>query len=79
MTKFFRRFFRAASAIHGYQVRSADPPEGERIFPSAITERLTPTSSGALVPIAAASTAVVSEVRRHAGIAKTMRWVFSLL
>jgi hypothetical protein len=60
----------------GYELKAAE--EGERILPSAIVERLTMTSSGALVPIAVGSTAAVSEVRRHAGITRVERWALPL-
>jgi hypothetical protein len=60
----------------GYDLHEAEP--GERILASAIIEKFTMTSSGALAPLVEGSTAAVAEVRHHAGIAKTKRFTFDL-
>jgi len=62
----------------GYDVGPADPPEGERILPTAIIEHFTRNGAGDLVALSAGSTLPVAETRRHAGIVKVMRYAFSL-
>jgi hypothetical protein len=60
----------------GYGLTEA--PAGERILASAIIEKFTMTSSGALASLVDGSTAAVAEVRHHAGIVKTRRFTFDL-
>jgi hypothetical protein len=55
-----------------------EAPAGERILASAIIEKFTMTSSGALAPLVEGSTAAVAEVRHHAGIVRTKRLTFDL-
>jgi len=62
----------------GYDVRPADPPEGQRILGAAITERLALSSSGALVPLTEESTKAVAEIRTHAGIVRVTRFSFGI-
>jgi len=61
----------------GYDVRPADPPEGQRILGAAITERLALSSSGAYEPLAEATEAV-AEIRTHAGIVRVTRFSFGI-
>jgi hypothetical protein len=62
----------------GYILMPADPPEGERILPAAITERFALNSRGELEPLTEGSTMAVAEVRRHAGICKVERYSFKI-
>jgi hypothetical protein len=62
----------------GYDVRPADPAEGQRILAAPIVERVTLTSSGAFEPLTPDSTKAVAEIRTHAGIARVMRYAFNL-
>jgi hypothetical protein len=62
----------------GYPVRPADPPEGQRILASALTERLTMTSSGGYEPMTEGSTKAVAEIRTHAGIVRVTRFSFGI-
>jgi hypothetical protein len=61
----------------GYKVKPADPPEGQRLLATAITEYLTLTSSGGLEPLTPGSTKRAM-ARTHAGIVKVERFSFPL-
>jgi hypothetical protein len=63
---------------HGYDVRPADPPEGQRLLAAPIVEKLTLTSSGAFEPLTDGSTKAVVEIRTHAGIVRVMRYSFTI-
>jgi hypothetical protein len=60
----------------GLDLRDIEP--GERILHSAITEKFTLTSSGALEPLTADSTKPIAQTRLHAGFVKTRRFVFDM-
>jgi hypothetical protein len=62
----------------GYSVVAADPPEGQRLLATPITERLTLTSSGAFQPLTDGSTEAVVEIRTHVGIVRVMRYRFTI-
>jgi hypothetical protein len=62
----------------GYDVRPADPPEGQRILADAIVQKLTLTSSGEFEEMTEGSTKPVAEVRHHVGIARVLRYSFAL-
>jgi hypothetical protein len=62
----------------GYVVVAADPAEGQRIIAAPIEERLTLTSCGAFERLTEGSTKPVTEVRRHAGIARVLRYSFAI-
>jgi hypothetical protein len=66
----------AELAALGYRLTQIDG--GERILHSAITEKFTLTSSGALEPLTADSTKPIAQTRSHAGIGKTRRFVFDM-
>jgi hypothetical protein len=59
----------------GYDLRPADPPEGERIIAGSIVERLELSSSGAFEPATENSTKPIF-TRTHAGICKVLRFAF---
>ena len=52
--------------------------DGERIVPTAITERFCIGAGGELQPVTSGSTHAVAQVVTHAGIVKVKRWAFSL-
>ena len=52
--------------------------EGQRILATPIEERLTLTSCGVLELLTEGSTKPVAQVRTHAGIARVMRYTFTL-
>ena len=52
--------------------------EGERILAQAIEQKLTLTSSGAYEMLTEGSTKPIAQVRTHAGIAKVMRYTFTM-
>jgi hypothetical protein len=52
--------------------------EGERILPTAITERFVQRGDGQLVPLTEGSTRPIAETRTHAGICKVKRYAFDL-
>jgi hypothetical protein len=53
--------------------------EGERILPTAITERLATGADGRLESVIEGSTRPVSLVVHHAGIARVKRYSFSTM
>jgi hypothetical protein len=59
----------------GYDLR---PARAKRIIAGSITERLTLTSCGIFEVLTPESTKAVTEVRRHAGIARVQRFSFGL-
>jgi hypothetical protein len=62
----------------GYDVRPADPPEGERILPAAIVQEFTLTSSGAYELMTEGSTKPIAQILRHAGIVRVLRYTFTM-
>jgi hypothetical protein len=60
----------------GYDVTEIG--EGQRILATPIEERLTLTSCGVLELLTEGSTKPVAQVRTHAGIARVMRYTFTL-
>jgi len=60
----------------GYEV--TETGEGERIIPTAITERLAVGAYGQLQPLTEGSTSPAAITLRHAGIVAVERWTFSL-
>src|SRR5262245_39911799 len=60
----------------GYDVREIG--EGERILATSISGMLTMSSSSVLILLVEGSTKPIAEVRTHAGIAKMVRYRFSL-
>jgi hypothetical protein len=60
----------------GYDVR--DLGDGERNLATAIVERFTTRGDGELEPLVEGSTKAVAQTRRHAGIVKVRRYVFSM-
>jgi hypothetical protein len=62
----------------GYDVRPADPAEGTRILPHAISQRLTLTSCGVFEEMTEGSTNAVAEIRTHAGIARVVRYKLTM-
>jgi hypothetical protein len=61
----------------GYDVRPADPPEGERIIPGSITELLTLSSSGAFEAATENSTMPIY-TRTHSGVCRVRRYRFTI-
>jgi hypothetical protein len=61
----------------GHHVMPADPCEGQRILPHAITQKLTLSSCG-IFELVEGSTKPVAQVRTHAGIVRVMRYSFPL-
>ena len=53
-------------------------PDGERILPSAVTERMIRHEDGTFGPLTEGSTRAVSVIIGHAGICKTRRFSFVL-
>jgi hypothetical protein len=60
----------------GHQVHEAG--EGERILAAAIVERFTRRAGGELEPLVEGATEPIAETRRHAGIAKVIRYTFGM-
>lgn len=52
--------------------------EGQRIVPTAITERFCVGADGSFVPMTEGSTRAVAQVVTHAGIVRVQRWAFSI-
>jgi hypothetical protein len=60
----------------GYDVTEIG--EGERILPNAIEQRMAMNANGELEETTPNSTKPITEVRRHAGIVRVMRFDFSI-
>jgi hypothetical protein len=60
----------------GYDVQEVG--DGERILPTAITDRLTQNADGTLGPVAAGSTLPVTMIVHHAGVVRVRRYEFRL-
>jgi hypothetical protein len=61
----------------GYDLRPGDPPEGERIIPGSITERLELSSSGAFMAASENRTKPI-HIRSHSGVCRVRRYRFTI-
>jgi hypothetical protein len=52
--------------------------DGERIVPTAITERFCMGADGELVPLTSGSTGALAQVVTHAGVVRVQRYAFML-
>jgi hypothetical protein len=62
--------------LRGRRFPLVPEPDGQRILPHAIKLEMAISSSGAMMPAAAGSTAPTTTVVTHAGIATTKRYSF---
>jgi hypothetical protein len=61
-----------------YDLRPTDPPDGQRILASAITQNLTLTSCGIFEEWTEGSTKPIAQVRHHTGIVCVLRYSFDV-